>query len=84
MSEFYPANHRDGIMLEYASSSPMQTPRPITQGVLMPFEPHSQEAGALRGAMSFLFMLITVYGELLEQDALAAGDPSGNGESGHR
>ncbi len=52
-------------------------------GALMLFEPQTKEADAFRGALSFLFTLIALYGELLQQDAPAADDPSIRGESGH-
>ena len=39
--------------------------------VLIPFEPNTQEARDLRGALSFLFALIVFYDELIEQNAPA-------------
>ncbi len=46
----------------------------------LPFDADSREADALRGAISFLFSLITVYDEM----TLAAleSDPAGDEESG--
>ncbi len=42
--------------------------------VLMPFEPNTQEARALQGAISFLFTLIVFYDELIQQNAPADAD----------
>jgi hypothetical protein len=39
----------------------------------MPPEAESREADALRGAISFLFMLIASYNELIAKDAVARG-----------
>ncbi len=50
-------------------------------GALVTFDPDTREAQALRGALSFLFTLITFYGELLEQDASAADGRSDRGDS---
>ncbi len=51
--------------------------------VLVPFETDSQEAEALRGAVSFLFSLITSYDELIaaasaETDAVAGVETTPN------
>ena len=52
--------------------------------VPMLFEPGTQEADALRGALSFLFTLIAIYGELLELDAHASYEDNGlQGASGN-
>ncbi len=80
MSEFSFPGGRTPVKCKVPANVAARTKVQSLPGVLNPFEPDSQEAVALRGAMSFLFTLITVYGELLEQDA---GDPSANGESGN-
>ena len=50
---------------------------PPASSLQMPFETDSQEAEALRGAISFLFALITSYDELL-----AMGESAGGGDNG--
>jgi len=49
----------------------------------MPFEPQASEAHALRGALSFLFTLISFYSEMLEQEAFATGDLEHKGAGLH-
>ncbi len=51
-----------------------------TRPVLMPFETDSREAEALRGAIGFLFSLITSYDELIAA-ASAEGDSPADAES---
>jgi hypothetical protein len=46
--------------------------------LLMPFEPDSQEAEALRGALSFLFTLITSYDELLATEGAVLDEVAGD------
>ncbi len=83
MSETYPGNYGAAIMLEDPSGGETETEEPGTQTVHMPFEPQTAEAEALRGAFSFLFMLITFYSELLEQDALIADGAESQGAGLH-
>ncbi|MGO9172776.1 MAG: hypothetical protein ACLP7P_12530 [Rhodomicrobium sp.] len=52
--------------IEVPADSPAKTKVPGATDVLMPFDPHSEEAEAVRGALSFLFTLISLYGELVE------------------
>jgi hypothetical protein len=46
----------------------------ICPAVLMPFEPNTEEARNLQGALGFLFTLIAFYDELIEQNVPANSD----------
>jgi len=61
-------------MIEVPAHGPAKTEVPGASDVLMPFEPRSQEAEAVRGALSFLFTLISLYGELVEASPAPDGD----------
>ncbi|MGO8955485.1 MAG: hypothetical protein ACLPWS_00115 [Rhodomicrobium sp.] len=74
MSEYPFPDRASSIMLEVAADGPAETEVPDASGVLMPFEPHSQDAEALRGALSFLFTLISLYSELVEATPARDGD----------
>jgi hypothetical protein len=66
---------------EFVSGSLAPEIRRPVQSVPMPFELESREAEALRGAISFLFALITSYDELLAADAAASeGGASPDGD----
>jgi len=58
---------------EFSSEYIVQTEGPRAPNVPMPPEAESREADALRGAISFLFMLIASYNELIAKDAVARG-----------
>ncbi len=75
MSRTYPGKYGEAIVLEFPSSCQTGTEPGSAQSLPTPFDPHTKEAHALRGAFSFLFTLIAFYTELLDQDALATGDP---------
>jgi hypothetical protein len=47
------------------------------QPAIMPFEMDSEEANALRGAMGFLFALITSYDELIAAASAESGTVAG-------
>jgi len=53
----------------------VQAERQRPQGLLNPFEPHTPEAEALRGAMSLLLMLIVFCDELIKAPAPGACTP---------
>ncbi|MGO9984112.1 MAG: hypothetical protein ACLPIX_07875 [Rhodomicrobium sp.] len=65
------------------ANSLTQTVAPELSGLTMPFEPQSEEADALRGAISFLFTLIAFYDELIEADGTAASDLAASGTPLH-
>jgi hypothetical protein len=76
-------------MSEFSFESPLSESRPeiVSDGSMgisppapalsMPFDADSREAEALRGAISFLFALITTYDELI-----ASGETAGNSACG--
>src|SRR3974390_2328504 len=79
MSMSNTAGHGTATPSESPSDSLMRTEKVSGVAAPMPFEPHSPEADALRGAMSFLFILIAFYDELIESGAPDAGDPARSG-----
>jgi hypothetical protein len=66
MSEFNFEGQVAGSSVEYFPEGAIGEP---TSNELMPFDPDSSEADALKGALSFLFALISSYDEMMEMAA---------------
>jgi hypothetical protein len=82
MTEYSFDSQTAEVIPEFVSVGQAPEMRSPVQSVSMPYELESREAEALRGAISFLFALITSYDELLAADAAASeggafpdGDP---------
>lgn len=69
MSEYGFDSHGAESASEFASESLMLAECPPARSMPVPFELESREAEALRGALSFLFSLITFYDELVALEA---------------
>ncbi len=70
MSEYCFDSQSAESVSEFAPEGLTPAMCPPAPSVPMPFELDSSEADALRGAISFLFSLITFYDELTTLDAL--------------
>lgn len=81
MSMSHTAGQDAAATCEAPSDGSMRTEEVNGVAVPTPFEPHSPEADALRGAISFLSSLIAFYDELIESGSFGAGDPAGSGSS---
>jgi len=77
MSEYPFPGGSSSIMREVPADGPAETEVLGTSGVPMPFEPHSPDAEALRGAFSFLFALICYCSEMVAARYGEAGDCGG-------
>jgi len=77
MSEYSFDSQSAEHMPEFPSGSLTLTEGPATHPVVMPFEMDSREAEALRGAIGFLFSLITSYDELIAAASAESDSPAG-------
>jgi hypothetical protein len=78
MSEYSFQSRGTESVPEFSSVNSTLAECSSAQPAIMPFESDSEEAEALRGAIGFLFSLITVYDELTA--AAREGDSADNGE----
>jgi hypothetical protein len=77
MTEYNIDNFAREDSADILSGGPVETAAQASS-LHMPFERDSQEAEALRGALSFLFTLITTYDEFLGSEGASLHETAGD------